>query len=274
MRKVNNTYCLDHSDEPQRLEDQTKTFNYQLSAELQLMALQIHSGENILDAGCGTGVLGRELCKFFPSENFNIEGLDSSEFSLQRARAENEQQGVSSRIKLTHGSLLDLKQKEKYSKIFCRYVLQHIPAKERLQVVKNLWDCLKVGGQLYLIDSYGLLSNIDTKNVWLREKIDKLEKIAPFDLNIGLKLRGMLLDCGVPEKDIVTMASPYNFENSRFRKDEAKNWEQRFHNAQDLLLSLLGEADGHRFFKEYIAEFLNPRTLVLAQKIFVKAIKR
>lgn len=267
-------YGLEHPREAQRLEDQSRTTNYSLISELNILGVDIKPGERILDAGCGTGVLSRQLIESFSNVDFKVIGVDFSTDLLKRAQMENERQGLNKRITLVEQSLMDFRPDQKYSKIFCRYVLQHVPTDAlRVQIVKNLLNCLQEGGEIYLIDTYGLFSHLDTKNLWLRDKIEFIENNAPIDLNIGIKLRGFLLDLAIPADDIIVKAIPFSFINTRERKDELKNWEQRFANAKHLLVSMLGELDAAKFTKIYLEEFLYLRTLVLAQKVLVKAKK-
>src|SRR5690606_35223763 len=107
-------YELDSASEPQRLEDQSKTFNYSLQREFDLLKLNFEGNEKILDAGCGTGLLGRQLILSKPNSKIEVVGIDNSAFLLQRAKSENIQAGVQDRFKLYHQSLLDVDQEEIY----------------------------------------------------------------------------------------------------------------------------------------------------------------
>lgn len=270
----NAKYELDNHLEPQRLEEQSKTFNYSLLREFDLLGVNINSVEKILDAGCGTGLLGRQLLQQHRNPNIQVVGIDNSAFLLQRAKAENTQAGIQDRFKLLHQSLFDLNQIDEYSKIFCRYVLQHVPTDEqRSFVINKLLKSLKPDGEIFLIDSFGIFAHIDTNNKWLKERISYIEKNAPIDFNVGIKLRGFLIDNGIKAHNISMEILPFNFNSLKDRMAEAKNWEQRFINAKPLLISLLGEIEAERFAKEYIEVFLNERSLVLAYKILVKGQK-
>ncbi len=272
---MENKYRLDVEDEAQRLEDQSNQDNYSIRNELRLAGVNIQHNDLVLDAGCGTGLLSRALIDLYPESNFKIDAIDMTNRLLEYA-IEETKKGYQylNRINFQMKDICELTNKDIYQKIFSRFVFQHIPTREaQLKAAKSLYDSLAAGGSLYVIDCYGFLSHLDTNNSWLKEQIKRAEECIPIDMNIGIKLRGLFLDCGTPDQKIKTHIENFKIETKEQRQIESKLWEQRFINAQPMLNSFLGEEISTRLSKEYVSEILNPRTYIHAQKFIVEVSK-
>lgn len=268
-------YQLDNTLEAQRLEIQSENKNYSLEEEFRIADIQIDPNDKILDAGCGTGLLSRFLVNRYRKDSFIIDAIDITDRLLEYAEnASIEDKIYQERIKYSKLSITDLVEEEKYDKIFSRFVFQHIPSKQlAIQAAKKLWNSLTPGGKLCIIDCYGFFSHIDCENSWLTEQISFLEKKIPIDMNIGIKLRGILIDAGAPIESIKVRTIPFHFETPEEREAEAVLWKQRFENVLPLLNDALGELQAKRFTTEYIKEFLNPRAYTFAQKFIITATK-
>jgi len=265
------TYKLDNQSEGRRLEEQSANKNYSLRDEFSSVGVQINAQERVLDAGCGTGLLSRFLIDHFCQEHFTIDAIDITENLLSFAKqesAKNDQ--YRHRITYMNKSITELCDQKKYHKIFSRFVFQHIPDRKlKTLALKKLWDSLMPGGKMYIIDCFGFFSHLNTPNTWLLEKIGHVENSIPIDMNVGPKLRGMLIDAGVPFECIQTRTLPFYFDTLEQREAEASLWKQRFQNANPLLVEALGELVAKRFVAEYIKEFLDPRTYIYAQKFIL-----
>ena len=273
--KMEKRYRLDSEDEAQRLEDQSSQDNYSIKNELQIAGVEIQPNDFILDAGCGTGLLSRALIDLFPEINFKIDAIDVTPRLLEYAKEETSKNPhYLKRINFQEKDICELNSENTYHKIFSRFVFQHLPNKEtQLKAAKSLYHSLAPGGSLCVIDCYGFLSHLDTNNFWLKEQIQRVEESIPIDMNIGIKLRGLFLDCGVPEGEVKTKIENFKFETKEQRQIEAKLWKQRFINVRPLLHSLFGEETSTRFSEEYVSEILNPRTNIHAQKFIVQVMK-
>lgn len=262
-------YKLDSTNEAKRLEEQSANKNYSLKKELEGANVVVDQNDRVLDAGCGTGLLSRFLIDYFNDKDFDIDAIDITESLIQFAKAESSTcAAYQKRISFQQLSMLELEETEKYDKIFSRFVFQHIPSPElRRKCAQKLWDSLRAGGQIVLIDCYGFFSHMDTSNLWLKEQIELIERSIPIDMNVGIKLRGLFLDIGVPVESIQVTSLPFSLETASERQDEADLWRQRFENAFSLLASTLGELGAKRFALEYVKEVMNPRTYIFAQKI-------
>jgi ubiquinone/menaquinone biosynthesis C-methylase UbiE len=269
------TYKLDAANEGKRLEEQSANSNYCLKDELGCVNVQINKNDQILDAGCGTGLLSRFLVDYFTQNTFTIDSIDITESLIKFAQIESEKNAqYKGRITYTNKNITDLSGEKKYNKIFSRFVFQHIPSREQQKLaLAKLWDVLAPGGKMYLIDCYGFFSNLETTNDWLVEMIKQVENSIPIDMNIGPKLRGMLIDVGVPAELIQTTVLPFIYDTPEQREAEACLWRQRFQNANPLLLEALGELKAKRFVSEYLKEFLNRRTYIYAQKFILTVSK-
>jgi SAM-dependent methyltransferase len=272
---MDNKYQLDSIDEAQRLGDQSSQDNYSIKDELHIAGVKIQPNDFILDAGCGTGLLSRALVDLYPEAPFKIDAIDITDRLLEYANEETRKYPhYQNRIHFHKKDICELSRKNVYQKIFSRFVFQHIPDREtQLKAAKSLFHSLAPGGSLYVIDCYGFLSHLDTNNDWLKDQIKKVEECIPIDMNIGIKIRGLFLDAGVPEDQVKTQVENFRFETKEQRQIEAKLWKQRFSNVQPLLNSLLGEDSSIRLGEEYVSEILNPRTYIHAQKFIVQVNK-
>lgn len=267
-------YQLDHINEGLRLEKQSQSANHSLENELSALKLSFGSEAHILDAGCGAASLGRALIGLYPNTNFNITGIDSSQENINWAKKLNREMNYTKHFKLFCTNLLEMNLSNSYEKVFCRYVLQHVPNRElQLKIVRNLYSSIKPSGELYLVDCYGLFNHIDTKNYWLKDKINQFERDAPLDLNIGIKLRGLLIDIGVEAESIEILSMPYKLWKMEDRIQEATLYEERFTALMPLLTSLFGKEDAKNFVFQFIQELLNPRTLFFPTKVLLKCKK-
>jgi SAM-dependent methyltransferase len=273
---MSSDYKLDSAEEACRLEEQSSTDNYSLKNEILLAQVEINEGDFVLDAGCGTGLLSRGIIDLYPDRCFEIHAIDVTESLLDFARQQSSKKSdYQNRIEYRRQDICNLKIQNFYHKIFSRFVFQHITTRtSQLDAAKSLYDALAPGGTLLVIDSYGFFSHMDTKNEWLLNTIQNVEENIPIDMNIGIKLRGLFLDVGVEESEIKVFIDNFKFQTPRERELEAHLWQQRFSNAKTILNLALGEEVAIKFGEEYVKEFLNPRTIIHAQKFLIKIDKK
>ncbi|MGB7251156.1 MAG: methyltransferase domain-containing protein [Phormidesmis sp.] len=136
-----------------------------LTAERALWpTVGIVSGQQVLDLGCGPGVITRELAKqVYPAQ---VTGLDISQTLLdqgQRAYAEqrrdNDQNGyqngldlaVSEKVTFQQGNVYSLPfAAESFDVVYARLLFQHLS--EPLDALQSIWHVLKPGGVLCILD--------------------------------------------------------------------------------------------------------------------------
>lgn len=114
-----------------------------------IKAMNIKSGENILDLGCGTGrnaCLMREYC----GDSGHITGMDiSEEMGNQFKRncaAFNNVEYRNQRVDIP------FTEEKPFDTVFMSFVLHGFPHEVRLKVLQNIFNNLKAGGRFFLLD--------------------------------------------------------------------------------------------------------------------------
>jgi tRNA (cmo5U34)-methyltransferase len=105
----------------------------------------------IYDLGCSTGTLLRHLVKAIPkSKNNRFVGLDNSEAMLKKARGK--LKGHLKQCELVEADLEGDFELDDASVIIMNYTLQFIPPKRRAAMLKKIYQGLRPGGGLILIE--------------------------------------------------------------------------------------------------------------------------
>lgn len=266
------SYYLENANEGERLEVQASTENHNFLMEFKEVNLKLHDQDQILDAGCGTCTLGRALISYAKDKNIHITGVDLSKERLDVAHRENKKINLQNMFTLEQKSLHDINYNQNFDKIFCHYVLQHFGNNnlEIQKTINNLYLALKQNGELFLTDSYGFMSHLDTGNDWLLEQIKFIESLSPIDLNIGIKLRRFAMNAKIDIKNISIHVIPYKVFTVLERETEAALWSERLLHAKPLLIHLIGKKNAQRFTIEYVNTILDENSLILPRKIITK----
>jgi len=114
---------------------------------LRLKYIQQHldiKNSNILDIGCGGGILAEELT----DKGAKVTGLDASEKTIQIAKSHAKEKNYT--INYLNTSLEDHinKTKDEYDAIVCFELIEHIP--DQLKLIKDLSSICKKGGKVFL----------------------------------------------------------------------------------------------------------------------------
>lgn len=130
------------------------TFFYQAIHQKLLEYVYLKENTNVLDLGCGTGLLLKRLVKKFPQ----IQGIgsDISSSMLEEANLKNEYREKIAFVKSKAESLC-FKDKQ-FDAIFCTISFLHYSEPEKVFYQVN--RVLKDGGVFYLVDIYGWLADI------------------------------------------------------------------------------------------------------------------
>ncbi|MFN8443543.1 MAG: methyltransferase domain-containing protein [Caldilineaceae bacterium] len=109
--------------------------------------LDLHDGMGVLDVGCGLGGAAFYMAEHFAAQ---VDGLDLSSNMLAFAHERCASLGLSDRVHLIHGDILEFQPAAPYARIYSRDVFLHIQDKARL--FTTLYRCLQPGGKLLFTD--------------------------------------------------------------------------------------------------------------------------
>jgi len=118
-------------------------FYEQVFDELMALIAPLGPDARFLDAGCGIGAHAARLAR----RGFSVDAIDASAQILERAAANLAAQGLSSRVTLRQGSLLDLPYPAGgFDGVLCWGVLMHVP--DVSTAVSELARVTRAGGRL------------------------------------------------------------------------------------------------------------------------------
>jgi ubiquinone/menaquinone biosynthesis C-methylase UbiE len=129
-----------------RLERRAKAADEVVARDAYLGLLDIASGERILDVGCGSGAVTREIARRVGGRGLAV-GLDPSPALLAVARELAQEAGFGDRIEFREGDALRLPFPDRsFDVVVCVTVLSHVPKGEA--AVPELVRVLRSGGRL------------------------------------------------------------------------------------------------------------------------------
>ncbi len=122
---------------------ESKNFLLRLVELLRLKTIvnmaKISEDDSVLDLGCGEG-----YCLTMLPKAKKIVGVDISRVALKRAKELIDERGIDARVQF--GDAQNLKMDEKFDKILCSEMLEHVPKPEK--VMKNVYSLLNPKGLL------------------------------------------------------------------------------------------------------------------------------
>jgi 2-polyprenyl-3-methyl-5-hydroxy-6-metoxy-1,4-benzoquinol methylase len=145
---------------------------------LKFIHQHLADGMNVLDAGCGTGLITNLFATRFKSKFVAVDFANSINYGRRYAQQNNIQN-----VEWLQQDLVDYTSAEKFDVIICQGVLHHIPNYQ--QALENLKKCLAPGGVL-LLGLYHPLGKFLQKLLPIRyvNKILKTDQISnPFELS-------------------------------------------------------------------------------------------
>jgi ubiquinone/menaquinone biosynthesis C-methylase UbiE len=133
-----------------RLERRAKTEDEVAARDTYLGLLDIAAGERVLDVGCGTGVVTRDIARRIGRGGLAV-GLDPSPALLAVARELADEAGIGDRVEFREGSALRLPFPDRsFDAVVCVTVLSHVPEGEA--AIPELVRVLRSGGRLGVFD--------------------------------------------------------------------------------------------------------------------------
>ena len=261
------SYVLEGQNEAQRLENQSKMESYSIEHELRFLELN-DSPQNVLDAGCGTAIVSKELCRRF--NKVKIDACDFSEIRIKQAADLSKQEGYG-RINFFHSNLEQIKMNDcSYDVIFNRYVFQHLANPQK--VANEFYRITKPKGQVYLIDIDGIFFNIHSSNIWFNGFMSHVLQHTFFDAFAGRKIPTYLKNAGFTniKYDIETM----QFNGSELEK-EVQITKERLALARPMFVEIFKDKDVvDKFCDLYIQEMQKEENPLFYNRFIVQAQKK
>ncbi|QPQ54602.1 methyltransferase domain-containing protein [Allosphingosinicella flava] len=256
------SYVLEHPDEARRLEQQALLSAYDMQGEVR--DINLLPGEALIDLGCGSGLLSRELQRKFP--HATIEGCDGSEQRLAQAKA------LLPAENAVHFFLSPLENiatdANRYEWAVARYVFEHL--KNPVACAREVLRVLKPGGKLLAVDFDGLMFNLFPISPELNQMRQSLLKALPVNLYIGRELPSILHEAGF--QNIKWSVEAHSFQGADLDAEKAII-EQRIRLAAPALEEVLGVAGAQHFEKEYLTHLGQPGATLFYNKFKVLGTK-
>lgn len=237
-------YILKGQNEATRLDEQSAIPEFSLLKELENIKLK--KGANILDAGCGSGI----LCRFLEEKyvDLKINGCDLNEAGLEYAR----KTSANRNSNYFQHNIVESPLKEKYDYIFNRLVAHHLGEQKLRLVIENFFNALNPEGKVYITDADGLLLNIGTLSLGLKDKMQKIKTAFEGDCQVARLIPSLLHEAGFI--NISWQIQIMDFQGLS-RKMEVDQWKSRFESSLPFYIEILGsEFEARKFFKEYLTE--------------------
>ena len=180
-------------------------------------ALDIKGGENLLDAGCGPGLVIERILEQNPESGISIMGVDINKTMMRHARRKLRNL---SNVKL---QIADLNRSlefpdDTFDRVICSNVLYAL--EEPRAVISEFHRVLKPGGALIIANPKPNAG----ENTLIREHISALNKLAP----LYRKVYNILISLLLVPVDLIVMAI------NRFIIDKARRREYHFLTERDL----------------------------------------
>ena len=256
-------YILESREEFDRLERQCDAVEYDYRAELE--GFDIPTGAQVLDAGCGSGIVSRYLAVSNPGAY--VTGCDRA---VERLEMASSTASHIQNLKFKEADLCKMNFEEAtFDRMVSRYVLQHLPRTEVAVAVGEMYRCLKPGGRIRLIDFDGPLYNLFPVSEILSDFLRKFEDCPAFDLQVGRKLPVLLLNAGF--SGITTEIVTLHFRGAALQA-EIGMMEERFKNGRPFFTAFLGSVEAaEQFIDLYLKALRAPEAVLFYNKFVVSA---
>ncbi|PIP94730.1 MAG: hypothetical protein COW00_02415 [Bdellovibrio sp. CG12_big_fil_rev_8_21_14_0_65_39_13] len=226
-----------------RLEKQALMKGYRPEEDFILEDCLFEDGQNILDAGCGSGVVCRMLALLNAKKSINIHGIEISKGTAELAQKRIEGIEAFSNIEFQNANLEEIPHPDSFfDVIICRYVYEHMARPQK--ITDELFRVLKPGGILIVVDTNGLLINI--RSAYYPELDNyqyKLQErgIPNFDFFINDNLPAYLNEAGFEVDNCMSFRDlPILFNDDESRLIEKTRLREVFENAQGVLAPVFG----------------------------------
>ena len=226
-------------------------------------------GTRILDAGCGSGSMAREIAKAAPGSI--VVGIDLRDKYVDYARRRAEAEGLRN-LTFETGDVRELPFADgAFDIIWTKYLLQWVA--DPMRAMHEFARVLKPGGLLVSV-------NFDGFAVTNEPPDPAIQPIAEFVFNglvdpfIGRKMAGMSRDCGLIDIDVKMETDRVFTVIGKIDLERRRNWEIQWSGARARTAELLGsEALADAFIEKFIAYQDRPDTATYCTLYIVSARK-
>jgi 2-polyprenyl-3-methyl-5-hydroxy-6-metoxy-1,4-benzoquinol methylase len=116
---------------------------YQTREAELLRFAKLQEGQQVMDLGCGSGVLTRTIARLYPG--CKLVGVDISEAAVRWANAAASREGLKN-ARFMVGDASDLRIKERFDTVIVSHMLEHL--KRPVEALRRLKGMLRPGGKI------------------------------------------------------------------------------------------------------------------------------
>lgn len=258
-------YILEKEDEFDRLEYQSSLPKYDFKKEFE--EFEIRSGQKVLDAGSGSGIVSRHFAKLYPKSKFH--GIDFSEDRVNKAilKAKEIENLTFSQGDLSNLEIAD----DTFDACVSRYVLEHIPPEKIQEVSDEIFRVLKPGAKFYAVDFDGPLYNIYPQTPLMRKGLAIFKEKSNVDLRIGRKMPFLFSNSGF--QNITHRIETVDCQGD-LMEDEKSLWPDKLDRLMEFMATHLDSLEEAKQFKrEYLETLDHPGVVLFYNKFTVVAEK-
>jgi len=223
------------------------------------IAPYIKPENQILDVGCGSGILAAEIARHYDDIDITIVGLDISEQRLEYAR----QNFPISNLSFQRADSKTLPYPiNTFDIVYSRFMLEYLD--DPLQVVTEMTRVCKPGGHVILQDIDGqLVSNFPVPEFEqdLQNLLSEMNKTG-HDVFVGRKLFYFAKHAGL--KNVSVKIEPYHLLAGKISEKEYKDWELKFDIAQPVAEKILGADKAKQLKTSFLNYLLRDDTLTFS----------
>lgn len=265
MTSQNSNYCLEHENEFDRLEFQSSFPKYDFKEEFR--DFRPTGGQNILDAGSGSGIVLRHYAEQYPECKYI--GCDMSAERVNEAR--NKSKGIS-HLSFQTEDLRSLSFQDSYFDfVLSRYVVEHVPKADIQNVMKEIYRVLKPGGEFICVDFDGPLFNIYPRSPIVDKVLSAFQESPLLDLWIGRKIPHLMHQAGFSQVKwrIETVEC-----HGEALEHEFQLLPEKFDRISDFIGNMFNDSSIASQFKiDYLKILNNPGTVLYYNKFVVSGKK-
>lgn len=159
----------------------------------QFDMLEIRSGMNIMDFGCGPGISTRDLAK--RARPGMVFGIDIKDSAVEIAKLISKQEGIYNVEYAKMDASKVQVQDNTFHITFARNLLMSVPRPQK--VLKEMVRVTRAGGLISIVSSDGFMSNIYPLNKDLKKHLEVLHNNQPSNIHMGRELYSRLSRLGL-----------------------------------------------------------------------------